>query len=111
MIIDINRINTVRNYFERASKEFNFTFISPYCVDKDAELYAFGYIPEYGSLNGVVFSLVSPPDFKSEDKIKQWCKNHEVFYSCLNIEIFKSYDTTYFRDLLDDWRISEGDKE
>ena len=47
-------IEKVRQQFVKASEEFNFTFISPYPLDKDTNLYAFGFIDGYALQSWVV---------------------------------------------------------
>ena len=54
-------IEKVRQQFVKASEEFNFTFISPYPLDEDTNLYAVGFIDGYASKNGAIIALVESP--------------------------------------------------
>lgn len=97
-----NQIRVARNNFKLASEDFDFEFESPFTLTN--KLNAFGYIANYGSKNGVVICLTSPTDFPIDDKVVDWCKSHDCFYSFLNIELLLGeYNLSYFRELLHDW--------
>ena len=99
-------IEKARQQFVKASKEFNFTFISPYPLDEDANLYAFGFIDGYASKNGAIIALVEPPQYEADQNVIEWCKNHNRWFSQINIEpLLGEYDRSYFQELLDDWKI------
>lgn len=99
-------IEKARSHFIRASEEFGFTFVSPYCLDEKEGIFAFGYIAEYGSYNGAVIDLIGPPDFTSNRDIVEICKKKHMFLSFLYIEsLLGEYDSDYFREMLEDWTI------
>ena len=99
-------IEKARQQFVKASKEFNFTFISPYPLDEDTNLYAFGFIDGYASKNGAIIALVEPPQYEADQNVIEWCKNHNRWFSQINIEpLLGEYDRSYFQELLDDWKI------
>lgn len=99
-------IEKVRQQFVNASEEFNFTFISPYPLDENTNLYAFGFIDGYASKNGAIIDLVEPPQYEAEKNVIEWCKKHNRWFSQINIEpLLGEYDSSYFRELLDDWKI------
>ena len=102
-------IEKARQQFVKASEEFNFTFISPYPLDKDTNLYAFGFIDGYASKNGAIIALVEPPQYeaeKAEKDVVEWCEKHNRWFSKFNIEpLLGEYDSSYFQELLDDWKI------
>ena len=95
-------IEIARQKFERESKEFGFVFHSPFMLTDS--LAAFGYVQNYGSKNGVVVCLISPPDYLRNREIVEWCKQAECFCTFVNIEpLLKEYDASYFRAMLRDW--------
>jgi len=99
-------IEKARQQFVKASKEFNFTFISPYPLDEDTNLYAFGFIDGYASKNGAIIALVEPPQYEAEKDVIEWCEKHDRWFSKFNIEpLLGEYDRSYFQELLDDWKI------
>ena len=59
----------VRSKFVQASKEFNFTFVSPYPLDEDAGLYAFGFIDSYASKSGAIITLIEPPQYEADKDV------------------------------------------
>ena len=101
MLVD-EQIKNARHNFILASEEFGFEFVSPFTLTDEIE--TFGYIPNYGSKNGVVICLTTPPDFPTDHKIVTWCKEADCFCSFVNIELFAGeYRRSYFRELLRDW--------
>ena len=68
-------IEKVRQQFVKASKEFNFTFISPYPLDEKINLFAFGFIDGYGSKSGAIITLEEPPQYEADKNVVGWCKN------------------------------------
>ena len=101
MFID-DQIKNARHNFALASEEFGFEFVSPFNLTDEIEV--FGYISNYGSKNGVVICLTSPPDCYTDKRVVDWCKEADCFYSFLNIESFAGeYKRAYFREMLRDW--------
>ena len=99
-------IEKVRQQFVKASKEFNFTFISPYPLDEKINLFAFGFIDGYASKNGAIIGLVEPPKYEADKNVVEWCKKHDRWLTQINIEpLLGEYDVFYFQELLDDWKI------
>ena len=99
-------IEKVRAKFVKASKEFNFTFVSPYHLDEDSNLYAFGFIDGYASKNGAIIALVETPQYEADQNVIEWCENHNRWFSQISIEpLLGEYDRSYFQELLDDWKI------
>ena len=97
-----DQIKNARHNFALASEEFGFEFVSPFTLTDGIEV--FGYISNYGSKNGVVICLTTPPDFLTDNRIADWCKEMDCFYSCLNIELLTGeYKRSYFREMLRDW--------
>ena len=58
-------INSITEKFETASKEFNFNFIAPYCIEKNPELYFFGYLFKDNPEKGVLIDIIR--DFEGEN--------------------------------------------
>ena len=101
MLVD-EQIKNARHNFMLASEEFGFEFVSPFNLTDEMEV--FGYISNYGSKNGVVICLTSPPDCYTDKRVVDWCKEANCFYSFLNIELFAGeYKRAYFREMLRDW--------
>ena len=96
------QIKIARNHFILASEEFDFAFESPFALTDELEV--FGYIPNYGSKNGVVICLRPPENTQIDRRIIDWCKEMECFYSILIIEpLLGVYKRSYFREMLRDW--------
>ena len=101
-MINEDNLKIARHNFALAAEEFGFEFESPFSLNDDVE--AFGYISNYGSKNGVVICLIAPPDYLTDKKVIEWCKENERFYSSLSIEpLIGEYKRSYFRELLRDW--------
>ncbi len=101
-MISETEFNIARKKFELAAKEFGFVFHSPFALTDS--LSAFGYIENYGSKNGTVICLTSPPDFPTDQVVIDWCKQMEYFVSFVNIEpLLTEYKASYFRETLRDW--------
>ena len=99
-------IEKVRQQFVKASKEFNFTFISPYPLDEKINLFAFGFIDGYGSKRGAIITLEEPPQYEDDKNVVEWCQKHDRWLSQINIEpLLGEYDSFYFQELLADWKI------
>ena len=99
-------IEKIRHQFVKASKEFNFTFISPYPLDEKNNLFAFVFIDGYASKSGAIIDLIEPPKYEANQRIIEWCKKHDRWLSQINIEpLLGEYDSFYFQELLDDWKI------
>jgi len=97
------QITIARNHFKTAAEEFDFEFESPFALTDELEV--FGYIPNYGSKNGVVILLMQPANSSHiENKVIDWCKEMDCYYSFLNIELLLgTYKRSYFRQMLRDW--------
>lgn len=95
----------VREQFLHAAEEFGFEIIMPFCLDKGKEIYAFGYMPGYGSVKVAVIGLLNEDN--TNENIKCWYReNNGYFLSFLNVEpLLGPYKRSYFRNLLRDWRI------
>lgn len=101
-MINEDNLKIARLHFSLASEEFGFEFESPFTLTDELE--AFGYISNYGSKNGVVICLTAPPDFLTDARVADWCKEMDCFYSFLNIELLaEKYNRSYFREILRDW--------
>ena len=100
MFID-DQIKNARHNFALASEEFGFEFVSPFTLTDEIEV--FGYISNYGRKNGVVVCLTTPPNFLIDNRVADWCKETDCYYSFLNIELLTGeYKSSYFREMLRD---------
>lgn len=96
------QIKAAKHNFELAAEDFGFDFVSPFKLTDELE--AFGYIANCGSKNGTVVCLTLAPDFKTDKRVVDWCKEMECFCSFLNIEpLAGAYNRAYFREMLRDW--------
>lgn len=94
-----------RERFLLASEEFGFEIIMPVCLDEEKQLYAFGYMPDYGSQNGAIIGLLSTEN-EPRKRIEDWCCKNKYFCSFLNVEpLIGEYKRSYFRELLRDWKV------
>ena len=101
-MINEDNLKIARHNFALASKDFGFEFESPFTLTNEIE--AFGYIPNYGSKNGVVICLFDPPDLLTDNRVVDWCKEMDCFWSFLSIEsLAGEYKRSYFRSMLRDW--------
>ena len=97
-----DKARMVRQNFILAAEEFGFEFESPFTLTDDLEV--FGYIPNYGSKNGVVICLKEPSDCLHDRRVLDWCREMDCFYSCLNVDFYsQEYKRSYFREMLRDW--------
>ena len=91
----------VREQFIRAGKEFGFRFISPYRLDEETGLTAFGCLCwEHSSRKRVIELLFHPTP-----GVIQWCEEHDLFLSIVNPEILSGeYDSSIFAEMMEDWK-------
>ena len=83
-MIDDKTKNSIVEKFETAAKEFNFNFITPYCLGENNELCFWGYLFKENDEKGVIIDIVC--DFEGMDiKKRKYCEANNLFYSCLNI--------------------------
>lgn len=103
--MDLVKHLKVRNIWENASKDFNFKFISPFEINigNSNIITIFGHISGYGSVNGTLIEIISPPEFNIDKRISEYAKENNFYYSFINEEFFKFYDYDYFKGILDDW--------
>ena len=103
-MIDDKTKNSIVEKFETASKEFNFNFITPYCLGENNELCFFGYLFKENDEKGVIIDIVC--DFEGMDiKKRKYCEANNLFYSCLNITpLLGEYKRSYFSEMLKDWK-------
>ena len=100
-MISETSLNKVREKFKLASRDFGFVFRSPFALTDD--LSAFGYIENYGSKNGTVICLISPPDYSINQDVINWCNQKGCFWSFINVEpLLGEYKVSYFREMLRD---------
>ena len=98
------QLQRIEENFRLAAAEFGFNFQRFFEMDNGVT--AFGHISNYGSKNGTVIFLMSPPDFDTENKkqIAAWCESHQMFFSFLNADLLTGeYRRSYFREMLRDW--------
>ena len=99
---DEQKTEKIRNNFLLAAQDFGFEFESPFSLADGLE--AFGYIPYYGSKNGVIICLDSSMNSEIDQRIFEWCREMECFRSVLSMEFYAhEYKRSYFREMLRDW--------
>lgn len=98
------KIRIARNNWIKASKQIGFILKTPYHFTINGEdKVAFAFLPEYGSINGMVVALMFLPMFEMDDDIIKWAKANQCFYSFINIDGSLVYDKKFIMDSLDDW--------
>lgn len=103
-MINENQRNLVRNNWIRASEALGFRILLSYkLIISEKEKTAFAFLPEYGSKNGAIIELTSPPDYETDKKIITWAKKNECFCSFLNVERYLTYNEKFFIETLEDW--------
>ena len=98
------QLQQIEKSFRMAAEEFDFTFERPFVLS--GGITAFGHISDYGSRNGTVIFLISPPDYNTENRkqVNEWCEANQMFYSYLNAEqLTGDYRRSYFREMLRDF--------
>ena len=92
-----------KNWLE-ASVDLNFELITPYLVEIGGKIKdLFAYLPQYGSPNGMIVVLTTYPDYRIDESIVKFAKEHEYFYSFIEVSDFLEYNRDYFIELLNDW--------
>lgn len=90
--------------FEIAAQEFNFNFISPYCIGKNNELCFLGHLFKKNAQKGVIIDIVCEFEDNSEIEKSKYCKDNNMFYSRLYItHLLGEYNRNYFSEMLKDW--------
>ena len=104
MILDKNKIQKVRENWQTASLNLNFKLITPHSILYNKEVKeVFAFLPDYGSINGMVVEIIFSPEYKFDKSVIELCKKNNFFYSFINVEDFLEYDEIYFKEVLDDW--------
>ena len=103
-MIDDKTKNSIITKFETAAKEFNFNFVTPYCIGENNELRFFGYLFKENAEKGVIIDIIG--DFEDIDiKKRKHCQDNNLFYSLLFITpLLEEYKSSYFSEMLKDWR-------
>jgi hypothetical protein len=103
-MITFELISKIRNNWKKASYDFNFKIISPYIIDMcGVKKEIFAHISSYGSPNGTIIGLISPPEYEIDEDIFEWSKINNVFVSFISAEGLLEYNKKYFEDILSDW--------
>jgi hypothetical protein len=100
------KIIIARKNWLKASSSLNFKFISPYYFKHNNGNYnLFGYLPEFGSENGILIDIMFPPEFYTDKNVIKISKQMNCGYIFINYEKLKIYDENSFKEILEDWRI------
>ena len=83
-MINEDNLKIARHNFALASKDFGFEFESPFTLTNEIE--AFGYIPNYGSKNGVVICLFDVAD------VLVWYQLSAIGSGCKYPRVLKLYN-------------------
>jgi hypothetical protein len=98
------QIDVARNNWTKASMSLGFKLTSPYFIEfNGSKREVFAFLPEFGSPNGIIVNLTSPPEYETDIEIIEWARENKVFYSFISVESCLKYREDYFRDTLDDW--------
>ena len=83
------QLQRIEENFRLAAAEYGFVFQRSF--ELDYGITAFVHISNYGSKNGTVIFLMSPPDFDTENKkqIAAWCESHQMFFFVAPFVLFR----------------------
>jgi hypothetical protein len=88
-----DKIIIARNNFLKASFELKFKFISPFDYKYNNMDYTiFGYLPEFGSENGILIDIMFQPKFYTDKKIIEISRQMNCNYSFINYEQLETYN-------------------
>lgn len=101
-------VNRIRNNFQKASKKYKFDIISPYTIECDGvDKIIFAMIPFNKDINGILISLLFPPDYSSDEEVISFANKNNFKYSFINIELYQFYNDELFCETLIDWGLIE----
>lgn len=102
MLTDM-QLKNIKEKFTLAAQTHGLQFISPYCLDSEADLWVFGHLYKTNIYQGCYFDIID--DFDEQNKaIMQYCSKKKMFYSCIFSQPLETeYNQTYFNELFDDW--------
>ncbi|GGH32949.1 hypothetical protein FAZ19_23480 [Sphingobacterium alkalisoli] len=104
MIVNKEHILKARENWQKAAYNFKFEIITPYFISvKGSEKEVFAFVPAYGSSNGTIIELTSPPEYNTDKEIMEWASDNDLFCSFINVDNLLEYDERYFVEILDDW--------
>jgi len=98
------KINELKERWLMMAKELNFEIITPYVLshnEKSVECFAF--LPHFGSINGMILSIVFPPDYETSNEISEICRNTGKYCSFINYETYINSNRQKFCETLIDW--------
>ncbi|WP_109831275.1 hypothetical protein [Reichenbachiella versicolor] len=96
----------IKETWQEASSKLSFEIIMPYKIESnDFEVEVFGFLPNYGSENGMLVEIMYPPYFEMDRNIIQWAKGNDCFYAFINADEYLKYDKNKFMEILEDWKI------
>lgn len=97
-------IHTAALVWRKASRQLGFKLVSPYRVKNGTKvLTCFGFLPHWGSKNGMLIGITRQPDFEIDAALKTYAEKKKMFYSFINPGGYIRYDEAYFKDTLADW--------
>lgn len=87
-----------------AARVFGIRVTAPFTLragDNAVECVAF--LPHFGGPQGMVASLILPPDFECDPRVAECSEAAGLFYSFLNPECYALFDEETFKEALTDW--------
>ncbi len=92
--------------WQRCATDLGIRVEAPYeLLDRFGRLCHFAaYVPDFGSSKGALVLVVEPPVFDHDKVAAECAKHHDIWLSCMNIEMYAAYDRQTFIDVLDDWQ-------
>jgi hypothetical protein len=90
--------------WKKASIELNFLIEAPFKVqNSEGKWENLIFLPQFGNSHGILLVPTRPPDFQTDSTIVESAKLNGWSYSFLNIELYSSYNQSFFKETLIDW--------
>lgn len=97
-------IYELRQLWHSMASELDFEIIAPYTINYDnKELSCFAFLPKFGSENGMVIDVISPPTYETNKEISNACKILGVYYAFINYDSYAKAGKKVFCEALLDW--------
>ena len=101
-----SQMNAMARAWRKASADLGIRVEAPYELpDQSGHLCRFAaFVPDFGSPTGALVLVVRPPTFDHDVTAELCAKQHGLWFSCLNADVYADYHRQEFIDILDDWQ-------
>jgi hypothetical protein len=88
-----------------AAGALSFRIEAPYAIRTPSgkEVPCVGFLPDFGSRNGMVIGLTSGPAYEIDKELKLAAESQKVFYTFINGKAYDRYNEEIFKEALVDW--------